>query len=457
MASHVEVRVLPGEQILLLQGPMGAFFRRFTEWLEQHGADVWKINLNGGDWFFYPYGNVVDFRGPRQDWPDYLRRFLIERRIARVYLYNDCRPYHRLAIETCRQLRIPVMVFEEGYIRPDYVTLEQGGVNAFSSVPRDPHFYLRRLHSDEPARAPACASFFEMALSAALYYTFGLLFRWYYPHYEHHRSFNPFSEGAKWLLAGARKLLYRPRDRQLTRRLTQELRRRYFLVPLQTCVDSQLRIHSNYADTRDFIHEVLSSFAEHAPKDTLLVFKHHPMDRGHRHYGKFIRDSAAAKGIEERVYYGHDLHLPSCLDHARGVVLINSTVGLSALLHGVPLKVMGDAFYDIEGLTCQRPLEDFWKKPGTISPQLHRKFRNYLITTTQLNGSFYGRFPLSPPPLPADLGRQERYPLGLAADFNKATALPSEPGDEHAQASAAPSADERMPAFAEALDPAETR
>ncbi|MFL6713163.1 MAG: hypothetical protein ACJ8LN_09565, partial [Sulfurifustis sp.] len=109
--DHVDVRVLPGEQILLLQGPMGAFFRGFTEWLEHHGADVWKINFNGGDWLFYPYGRVVDYRGPRQDWSDYLRRFLIQHRISRVYLYNDCRPYHRIAIETCRRLHIPVMVF----------------------------------------------------------------------------------------------------------------------------------------------------------------------------------------------------------------------------------------------------------------------------------------------------------------------------------------------------------
>ena len=40
-------------RVLLLQGPIGPFFRRLARFLEQHGTDVFKINFNAGDALFY--------------------------------------------------------------------------------------------------------------------------------------------------------------------------------------------------------------------------------------------------------------------------------------------------------------------------------------------------------------------------------------------------------------------
>jgi capsular polysaccharide export protein len=73
-------------------------------------------------------------------------------------------------------------------------------------------------------------------------------------------------------------------------------------------------------------------------------------------------------------------------------VLINSTVGLSALLHNIPTKTLGRAMYDMPGLTCQKPLEQFWHVPTPVDRELYDRYRNYLIEKSQLNGSFYGRF-----------------------------------------------------------------
>ena len=69
-------------------------------------------------------------------------------------------------------------------------------------------------------------------------------------------------------------------------------------------------------------------------------------------------------------------------------------MGLSAIGHNIPTLVLGDAVYNMEGLTDKGiSLKKFWhqhKKPDT---ELYEKFREYLIQTTQLNGSFYGRMP----------------------------------------------------------------
>lgn len=166
---------------------------------------------------------------------------------------------------------------------------------------------------------------------------------------------------------------------------------KYFAVALQVYNDSQIRAHSQYEDVRDFIREVVASFAAGARDDHHLVFKHHPMDRGQREYRKLIKGLCEDFGVTGRVHYVHDVHLPTLLRRSCGVVTINSTVGLSALYHEKPLKVMGRAMYDMEGLTFQGGLTQFWNAAPTFDHVLWRRFRAYMVTQTQLNGAFYGR------------------------------------------------------------------
>lgn len=138
----------------------------------------------------------------------------------------------------------------------------------------------------------------------------------------------------------------------------------------------------------------MHSFAIHAPRDTYLLIKHHPEDRGRKDYKNYITREARKLGIEQRVITIYDLHLPACLKNTIGTVTINSTVGISSLYHGKPTITLGNAIYDIEGLTCRgMSLDDFWTKYKTPNKELFKNFKRYLIKTTQLNGSFYGKFP----------------------------------------------------------------
>jgi capsular polysaccharide export protein len=166
---------------------------------------------------------------------------------------------------------------------------------------------------------------------------------------------------------------------------------KYFAVALQVYNDSQVTSHSPYHDVRDFIAEVVTSFATHAQADHHLVFKHHPMDRGQRDYRRLLDSLSQEHGVQGRVHYVHDVHLPTLLRNARGVVTINSTVGLSAIYHDKPLMLMGRALYDLPGLTFQGELAQFWTARMRVDDDLWRRFRAYLITQTQLNGAFHGR------------------------------------------------------------------
>ncbi|EQC4570771.1 transposase [Escherichia coli] len=187
-----------------------------------------------------------------------------------------------------------------------------------------------------------------------------------------------------------RKQLYKVTQRKVLPRLMNDLDQRYYLAVLQVYNDSQIRNHSNYNDVRDYINEVMYSFSRKAPKESYLVIKHHPMDRGHRLYRPLIKRLSKEYGLGERVIYVHDLPMPELLRHAKAVVTINSTAGISALIHNKPLKVMGNALYDIKGLTYQGHLHQFWQADFKPDMKLFKKFRGYLLVKTQVNGVYYG-------------------------------------------------------------------
>jgi capsular polysaccharide export protein len=387
-------RLLCQRRTLLLQGPMGPFFERLAKTLRAHGQQVWKVNFNAGDDLFFRGEEVIEFREDMDLWPARLRRLVAELRLDAIVLFGQSRRMHQAAITEAEALGVTVFVFEEGYVRPDYVTLEVGGVNAASSLPRNPAFY-RDLNAEPlPAPLPTGQSFSTVAAAAIAYSVARAVGHARYPHYRHHRSIAPVSQGLKWAHGAWRKWWYRFAEREMQGFLAApEQHKRFFLVPLQVYNDSQIRRHSRYKSVPAFIREVLTSFAAHAPGDQLLVFKHHPLDRPYNDYTRLIARESRLLGIDARVHYIHDQHLPTLLKHATGVVTVNSTTGLQALYHGTPVIPLGECMYAIEGLVHPGPLDSFWANPGPVDAELFQRFRTYLVRETQLNASFYAAAP----------------------------------------------------------------
>ncbi|MFS0754939.1 capsular biosynthesis protein [Noviherbaspirillum sp. 1P10PC] len=382
------------KRVLLLQGPVGPFFQRLAADLAAAGAQVFKVNLNGGDWLFYPRGAMA-FRGAFDEWPVFLNEVIDTHAIDTVLLFGDCRAYHRIAHQIAKERKLEVGVFEEGYIRPDYITLERDGVNGNSTLPNNPIFYLNKVPSGEVYTEPVGNTFWLAALWACLYYLAAQILWPVFSRYRHHRPLSILETGP-WVRSIWRKAFYRIKERDMQSRLTGALSSRFFLVPLQVHNDAQIHSHSRFASVEEFIRHVATSFALHAPAGTVLVVKHHPMDRGYNDYSRLLRRLGRELAIAGRLLYVHDLHLPSLLQHTRGTVLINSTVGLSALFHKSPLKVCGEAIYAIKGLVYQEELDQFWQdaEKTVVNCALLNRFRSYLIEHTQLNGSFYRRLPI---------------------------------------------------------------
>ena len=74
---------------------------------------------------------------------------------------------------------------------------------------------------------------------------------------------------------------------------------------------------------------------------------------------------------------------------ARGVVTVNSTVGLIALAKDIPTLTLSDPIYDLPGLTCQWPLDEFWHNCIPPDGNFFERFRRCVMHATQINGGFY--------------------------------------------------------------------
>ena len=99
-----------GKQVLLLQGPIGPFFKNFAYDLEGAGATVYKINFNGGDWFFSDEANSIDFTGSIEEWGEFFRRLIETHWIDTIILFGDCRKHHTIAHAIAHEKNIDITV-----------------------------------------------------------------------------------------------------------------------------------------------------------------------------------------------------------------------------------------------------------------------------------------------------------------------------------------------------------
>lgn len=372
-----------------MQGPHGPFFARCARYFSARGLQTHKINFNGGDRLFGWADHQVDYSGGQAGWPEYFAGYLRQHDIRAVVVYGDCRYYHRQARAICDEQGVSFWAFEEGYLRPDFVTLEQGGVNGFSGADWSPQAVQRYQPHNRSGKVHIGQTFWQRAWFAIAYYLTSCFFRREFSGYRHHRPRNCVQEGICWLKSFYRKGLYKLTQRNYLDALVERHSGEFYLYALQTQDDFQIREHSGYDSIEDSIVEVIRSFADGAAQNELLVIKHHPMDRGFCHYGKLINRVAREYKVNGRIVYCHDLHLPTLLSHAKGLITINSTVGISALLHKVPTITLGTALYDQRGLTHQGTLSEFWQSAQPVDPQFFRQFRTYLYERTQLDGSFF--------------------------------------------------------------------
>jgi capsular polysaccharide export protein len=369
---------------LFLQGPPGPFFRQLAAEIEARGTPVHRINLSGGDHLDWPRG-AVDFLDSFSDWPVFFDRFLHDHHITDLLLYGDCRPYHVAAHGIAALRGVRTHVLEEGYLRPDWMTLELEGVNARSTLSRDKHWFLTEASNlpPESERPSITASFKRRARDSYWYYHNVVTGRVRYRHYQSHRSGSIIMEGLGWLW----KFVTAKYRRTSTAAVLAALDGKpTFILPLQLSGDYQIRTHSSFPDMQSAAAYAIGSFASHAPSDTHLLLKAHPLDCSFFSWPRFVRRQARRNRIEGRLHFVDGGDLDAMVKDARGLVCVNSTSATIALENGTPVCTLGEAIYDIKGLTHQAHLDTFWSEPLPPEPGLYSAFRRVLVDRCMVRG-----------------------------------------------------------------------
>lgn len=379
-------------RFLFLQGVCSPFFSRLGAALMQRGHRVFKLNFAAGDAVYWKHPGAWNYRGGIGQLTSFAREKLAQEGITDIVLFGDKRDVHSAVTKVAAAGNMRTHVFEEGYFRPSWVTLERGGVNGNSQLPRDPDFYravgprMPRFGNGLSYPSP----FWLRAVHDVAYHTAGALNKILFPSYRTHAPCVASTEYLHYILR-AQKIIRRKSADSAKLLALLHHERRFFLFPLQLGSDAQIRHHCGFGSMKAVIAYVLESFARHVSPDTHLVVKNHPLDCGIDRYEECVELSVRKHGLQGRVHFLESGHLPSLLSHARGVVTVNSTVGGSALVHRTPLKALGDAIYDMPGLTFQGALDEFWGANSRPDSKLVRCFRNTVIQATQINGGFYTR------------------------------------------------------------------
>lgn len=334
----------------------------------------------------------MNYRGTSGDWREYLQRFVEQHEVTHVVLLGEQRPLHRIAVEVAKARGIEVIVTDFGYVRPDWVLVERNGMNRESLAPRDKQTIMnlsqglpavdRAVKFPQPLRTQAIL---DMIFHGSNFWL-GFLF----PHYRRHTLIHPlivyFTTGWRMLWADRHRLPRFYANDQSTNELPP-----FYVFAMQMEDDYSIRAYSPFADLDEPIRRVIQSFACFAPKESLLFFKVHPLDPGVKNWAKRIDAVSAQYGVGLRVFYVDACDLNALLAKARGLITVNSTAGLQSIELGCPTITLGDAVYDVAGLTYQGELSDFWRHAAKPDTEFAAAYVRLLLAMLHVRGGYYTR------------------------------------------------------------------
>lgn len=397
-------RSLSGRRFLIVTAPFGPFGRMLAEQLTGEGASVARMLFNAGDAAYWRRSGAQPYTGDVRRWPQRLAKLVQDHGLTDLIVFGEGGPYNQGVLSQAKKLKaaadleagrthpLRIWVLENGYFRPDWITVEENGVNASSGLPRDRRSYDPPIPEMLPTR-PVGKILPHHVINISLYHAlqpFGrLVFRKYvYPYTQ-----------SPWLqFVGHVRRYVQLAFRSRSESDAQVIRARgpFFLACLQREGDAQLLRYSHYADNTAFLAEVLTSFARHAPAETRLVIKNHPLDPGLVDLARMTHVLAVERGIADRVDFIDGGNLAALCRASSGMVVNNSSAALSALGFTTPVKVLGEAFFDIDGLTDQQPIDGFWTRPRPPEDDLFLRFKAHVINRTQVNGNYHEPKALKP-------------------------------------------------------------
>ncbi|WP_371360886.1 hypothetical protein [Sporomusa malonica] len=243
----------------------------------------------------------------------FFHKYINEHSIDLVCVWNGTLIPLAAATKIAKNLGKKTLFFENGYL-PNTTTVDPQGVNYANSLVGKPRsFYdeieiepekLRQLYEARPA---------IRALKA----------KWY------HKLVKNKTQG-------------QVEDIQLPAK--------YIFVPFQVHDDTQVLLNSSnvktMAELLDYVVPAVEQYNIEANDSIELVVKEHPSDFGRINYEE-LRQKYAKRNVIFLRYFP----TPQLINSSAGILTINSSVGIEALVQHKPVITMGKAFYNVPGLT----------------------------------------------------------------------------------------------------------
>jgi capsular polysaccharide export protein len=361
--------------------------------VRKSGADVWRVGFNAGDQAFWSdKSRYIAFTETPDIWPETFAEILSSKSVTDVVLYGDTRGIHAEAVEIAKARGLKVHIFEEGYLRPFWVTYEREGSNGNSrlmdiSIP-EMQRALEGADMESPMPPAHWGDMREHVFYGALYHWHVMFANGKYPAFKPHRSLHVRQEFALHCL----RFLKIPRHAIERRVATWRIRHGgfpYHLCLLQLEHDTSFQSHSPFSTMGEFMELVVENFAKGAPQHHHLVFKAHPLEDGRVPVRRLAMELAKKFGVEDRIHFVRGGKLAQLLNETRSVVTVNSTAGQQALWRGIPVKIFGKAVYDQPEFISNLSLRNFFA--GATRPDMtaYRDYRRFLLETSQIAGGFY--------------------------------------------------------------------
>lgn len=381
------------KKFLFLQGPHGHFFFELSRALIAAGHEVLRIGINRGDQHYWPDPDTyIGFRDPITKWEHWLGRVLVLHQITDIVLYGDTRRIHQIAKRLGKSRGLTVHCFEEGYLRPYWITYERGGTNGNSRLMEFDLDQIRGLVSQSDAAQPDApaqwGAMWHHTLLGSLYHA-NIVFR--NRDYPHHKSHRAETVQQEWALHVKRLLRYpwQMLQRRVTTRMLMSKGLPYHVALLQLGHDASVQDHSTISSMREFIELVIRGFAQGAATHHQLVFKAHPLEDAREPIQEIISDLSRNHNVDNRVWFIHGGLLGPLLDRADSAITVNSTAAQQALWRGMPLKAFGRAVYSKPEFVSDQPLPAFFADPVPPDANAYRIFRQFLLETSQITGGYY--------------------------------------------------------------------
>lgn len=117
----------------------------------------------------------------------------------------------------------------------------------------------------------------------------------------------------------------------------------FIFIPFQVDTDSQILVYSDWINNMQQLFELMLKVQTQVPQ-LKLVFKEHPSSR--------VNYAYLHQHLPEKIgVFANDYSTQALIQQSQAVVTINSTVGLEALIFNKKVITLGEAFFNIKGMS----------------------------------------------------------------------------------------------------------